>query len=99
MHIYHTDVLLADSTMDLDKYLMELSPTFNDFLRTVNSSAPSLFKALEKVPLHPGKVNKNIQNSHFLRIAAFCWEKCKWLGPTFLISWLNLLFLILSIFV
>lgn len=43
--------------MDIDKLLSDLSPTFADFLKTVNSSAPALFSALEKITPNPSLVH------------------------------------------
>lgn len=45
------------STMDIDKVLSDLSPTFADFLKTINSSAPALFSALEKITPNPSMVH------------------------------------------
>lgn len=43
--------------MDIDKLQSDLSPTFADFLKTVNSSAPALFSALEKITPNPSMVH------------------------------------------
>lgn len=43
--------------MDIDKVLSDLSPTFADFLKTINSSAPALFSALEKITPNPSMVH------------------------------------------
>ncbi|XP_056019725.1 uncharacterized protein LOC125668687 isoform X2 [Ostrea edulis] len=59
---------LDDSMMDLDKYLMDLSPTFSDFLNTVNNSAPSLFEALKKVPLHPGMLLQKLLTTNLAEL-------------------------------
>lgn len=92
---HYTDALLTDSMMDLDKYLMDLSPTFSDFLNTVNNSAPSLFEALKKVPLHPGMVSEKFWPEqcihHFIHaLAAFLcvcvWKMCKFSGARFLFT-------------
>ncbi|XP_078319098.1 uncharacterized protein LOC111121791 isoform X3 [Crassostrea virginica] len=45
--------LLDSSSLDMGRLLMDLSPTFADFLKTVNSSAPSLFAALERAAPNP----------------------------------------------
>ncbi|XP_061191991.1 uncharacterized protein LOC133200204 [Saccostrea echinata] len=59
---------LQDSMSDLDKYLMDLSPTFADFLNTVNSSTPSLFKALERVTLHPGVLLQKLLTTNLAEV-------------------------------
>ena len=51
---------------------MDLSPTFADFLKTVNSSAPSLFAALERAAPNPSVVGKLLFTAFPLKTTLIC---------------------------
>ena len=76
----------AGSSLDMGRLLMDLSPTFADFLKTVNSSAPSLFAALERAAPNPSVVGKLLFTAFPLKTTLICdkseiWENSNVFSP------------------